>query len=230
MQFFKLVTVAAVASVLASSAFADTVITSTTQFDAGYELAGTNLLQSNLASAAFDGNFSREGEIGVSAFTDGVYGGQGNQGGGGQAATADASNVATFTFDGGHGYGYNISAIDTYAAWDNYRGGQDYVVSYATAADPLTFIDLGHVYNDAKEGGDTNTHANLVGSTDFLATNVQSVRFTFGSNLTAGYAGYREIEVQGIAAVPEPESYAMLLAGLGLVGVMMRRKSGKKAA
>ena len=31
-------------------------------------------------------------------------------------------------------------------------------------------------------------------------------------------------------AVPEPESYAMLLAGLGLMGFMTRRKSGKKAA
>ena len=33
-----------------------------------------------------------------------------------------------------------------------------------------------------------------------------------------------------VSAVPEPETYAMLLAGLGLMGFMARRKSGKKAA
>lgn len=32
------------------------------------------------------------------------------------------------------------------------------------------------------------------------------------------------------SAVPEPESYAMLLTGLGLMGFMRRRKSGKKSA
>ena len=32
------------------------------------------------------------------------------------------------------------------------------------------------------------------------------------------------------APVPEPETYAMLLAGLGLVGVMSRRRKAVKAA
>jgi hypothetical protein len=29
-----------------------------------------------------------------------------------------------------------------------------------------------------------------------------------------------------VSAVPEPETYAMLLAGLGLIGAMVRRRSG----
>lgn len=33
-----------------------------------------------------------------------------------------------------------------------------------------------------------------------------------------------------VSSVPEAQSYAMLLAGLGLVGVMVRRKSGRTAA
>ena len=33
-----------------------------------------------------------------------------------------------------------------------------------------------------------------------------------------------------VAAVPEPETYALLLAGLGLMGFMSRRKAAKKAA
>jgi len=33
-----------------------------------------------------------------------------------------------------------------------------------------------------------------------------------------------------IAAVPEPETYAMLLAGLGLMGAVVRRRSNRKAS
>jgi hypothetical protein len=32
------------------------------------------------------------------------------------------------------------------------------------------------------------------------------------------------LRLSGVAVVPEPETYAMLLAGLGLVGAMARRR------
>lgn len=225
MKSFKILAVAA-ASLLATSAFAATTVTNTTQFNSGFTVSSTDLLQTNLASFTSSGNFSREGEIGFSALTNGVFGGQGNQGGGGQAATADGSNIATFFFDSGLGAGYNITAVDTYAGWDNYRGGQDYVLSYATASAPSTYTVLASVFNDAKEGGNTNTHANIVGGGSGLATNVQSLRFEFGNNLTYGYAGYRQIDVQGVAAaVPEPETYALMLAGLAAMGFVARRRN-----
>jgi hypothetical protein len=46
------------------------------------------------------------------------------------------------------------------------------------------------------------------------------------SNGTAGaiYAGAMA------AAVPEPETYAMLLAGLGLMGAVVRRRSNRKTS
>jgi hypothetical protein len=45
------------------------------------------------------------------------------------------------------------------------------------------------------------------------------------SNGSAGaiYAG-------AVAAIPEPETYAMLLAGLGLMGAVVRRRSNRKAS
>ena len=51
------------------------------------------------------------------------------------------------------------------------------------------------------------------------------------SNQYGNYSTFTGTFASPVAAVPEPETYAMLLAGLGLVGFMARRrKSGKHAA
>ncbi|MEG1329583.1 MAG: FxDxF family PEP-CTERM protein, partial [Janthinobacterium sp.] len=41
------------------------------------------------------------------------------------------------------------------------------------------------------------------------------------------YSGAVIDNVSVMAAVPEPETYAMLLAGLGLMGFLRRRKAAK---
>jgi hypothetical protein len=50
----------------------------------------------------------------------------------------------------------------------------------------------------------------------------QSVRPVYGISGT--------LTVGSITAVPEPETYAMLLAGLGLLGFAARRRKQKEAA
>jgi len=52
-----------------------------------------------------------------------------------------------------------------------------------------------------------------------------------------GMGTYYSVHLSGVdgatnvtAAVPEPETYAMLLAGLGLLGGMARRRKSKTAA
>jgi hypothetical protein len=216
----------ALSSVVAASAHAGAIVTDTTQWNTGFTVSSTDLLQTNLTSKTATGQFSREGEIGLAAFNNGIYGSQGNQSGAGQAATADNSNSIVFNFDAANGTGYNISSIDSYSGWDSYRGGQSYKVYYSTALAPATFVLLASVYNDATGGANINTRANIVGSSGFLAEGVTSLRFDFNGNLTFGYAGYREIDVQGVAAaaadVPEPGSLALL--GLGIAGIAAARR------
>ena len=56
-----------------------------------------------------------------------------------------------------------------------------------------------------------------------LSKNDKYTLTVFGSDTT--YLGYTyTLNVAAVAAVPEPESYALLLAGLGMVGAIVRRR------
>ncbi len=64
-------------------------------------------------------------------------------------------------------------------------------------------------------------------SINFSSVNNQTYRLSFGS--TGGVAQFDGVSVgAAVAAVPEPETYAMMLAGLGAIGFLSRRR--KQAA
>ncbi len=58
------------------------------------------------------------------------------------------------------------------------------------------------------------------------AQNVQYVKYDFGIATTNYGGGSRVVQVyaDNVSAVPEPESYGMMLAGLGLLSFMVSRK------
>jgi PEP-CTERM motif len=74
----------------------------------------------------------------------------------------------------------------------------------------------------------------LIGSgLDTLSTNtIVLSNFTGGWPDESSYFNISEIQVNGasVSAVPEPETYAMMLAGLGLLGFAARRRKAKAAA
>ena len=67
-------------------------------------------------------------------------------------------------------------------------------------------------------------HTNLTSQGSFLSLNKQLLAFDGREIVAKTYLQDGEWRLQ-IAAVPEPETYAMLLAGLGFVGAIARRRN-----
>lgn len=82
------------------------------------------------------------------------------------------------------------------------------------------------------------TNGNLtMGCGRLLADNGKVGLEGVGSNISTGCGvagnigfGSGGFDQAGVAAIPEPETYAMMLAGLGLLGFMARRRKQKAAA
>ncbi len=64
---------------------------------------------------------------------------------------------------------------------------------------------------------------------DLHDTNKASALIVFNDSATID-GDYDDLTISAVAAVPEAETYAMLLAGLGLMGTIARRRNKAKAA
>ena len=135
---------------------------------------------------------------------------------------ADAGHHLTgATLTEGGDYGVLGKSADAFAA------GETRVVDWRNPSVSKD-VDLGVTYESVTKGKLANWEAV---STQTFESGATKVRFTIENLLFANAGsktGYSFIEKKyaslTVSAVPEPESYAMLLAGLGIIGAVARRR------
>jgi hypothetical protein len=227
----------------AAPAFATVVVSTDAQLGPGgvgstftptYVVSSTDLIN-GMTPSAFSGDFAvTELTGGLPVLTNGTYGtitepggavdrshaAFGIAGGGGGSGTSVTYSLAA------NALGYNISSVAVYGGWnDNGRDQQLYTFSYSVVGS-ASFVTVPLTVN-FDSGAPANLQvANRTILTDnalpFIATNVDAVRFDFPAGVENGYTGYAELDVIGVAAVPEPGS--LLLAGAGIAGMLLRRR------
>jgi hypothetical protein len=212
---------------------------STESLPGGLTISDNDLLQTSLSSASRTGSagfgntyFYNENNgytVDLSRLYDGDFGSFGSSGLGGDGHyTVMPNNVTiTFAFDiSTHIAGYDLSAIQTFASWDDGRDGQGYQVFYSTAAAPSTFTSLYTIasYNPSGLSDPATTVVQLTSSSGALATNVAALEFVFSGFENSGTA-YREFDDIGTpSAIPEPSTYAVWAGTLALVAVVAMRR------
>jgi hypothetical protein len=178
-----------------------------------YAVQSGDLLETGLASTSSSGNFQAFGGAGLVVLNDGGFVQAGAQFG--QTAFAGANYELTYVLS--DPLGYRISAINTYAGWDAFRGGQAYTVAYDTVHNPGTYIDIATVFHNPTGGGNVNSRVRITASAGDVASDVRSIRFQF-DGVMFDQAGYREIDIIGVA-VPEPSGTIVAASGLLVLAV-----------
>lgn len=180
-------------------------------------VSGTDLLQTQLAGVSVSGPIADEGTGGVAALYDGTF-----TAGAGKDAyfTPEAGASVTFDLDVTiNTLGYDISSIRGYGGWnDNGRDRQNYSLYYSLVGDS-EFIFLGTVDFDIDLAGDTTS--TITSIFDTALTGVDAIRVDFHSPQENGHSGYGEFDVIGMATVPEPSSFLLLL---GAIPLLQRRR------
>lgn len=207
-------------------AAADLVVLVSGQNEA-YTVSSTDLLQTSVTSTnnGLILNGPENGAAGGNTFAvlnNGVFGnGTDLALNGRQESVVVQDGTITYALDlSVNTLGYVITSIETYAGWaDINRGSQAYTVSLSLVGS-ATFTDLATVslVTDFLTQQRVTLSEN---NTGILATGVDEIRFTFPTQQFSG-VGYKELDVAGYAVVPEPAT--LLMVGLGLGALSLRRK------
>jgi hypothetical protein len=171
------------------------------------------------------------GDTNIATFLQGATGGiimldSGNNVGGGldtaerAALTANASSINSFVGSGGglfsqaNGYGWLSALVPTLTVVDFSDTGLTLTAAGNAAFPSLTNADL--------SAGPWHNYFTGVGALPVLAEGFGGVDVILGAS-----GGSITVPV---SAVPEPETYALMIAGLGLVGAIARRRKAKQTA
>jgi hypothetical protein len=144
----------------------------------------------------------------------------------GSNIVATTSGVVTFSIGAlSQGVNYNGSYSRSLLKYDTHNdyAGTSGFVDYITAS-PFTVTQS---YSDAgTKAAFTGTSSSTM-SASVIGTATSLVNGSSGNTrslVLPKFDAYAKVTYNYVSAVPEPETYAMLLAGLGLVGVVARRR------
>jgi hypothetical protein len=148
-------------------------------------------------------------------------------------------DLDTFTSYGGQAVtdwtegGQGTSSLRFWNANGYMRSGGSYSIAYTFVDDGLQYLHLGIDPTDIYSSMGL-TLAGSLGTFDDPTTFDPSRLIASESSISFQRRfGLGSIEITGLsvtAPVPEPETYALMLAGLGVVGAIARRRKAKTAA
>ncbi len=136
-----------------------------------------------------------------------------------------ASGAATFIGASGMNTPLGLSTNSAGVVYAGTIGGGIYSVNLATGAATLVYADVA--------GGDGLTEIAFDGSNQLYgitlgADNLIKIDLGTGSSSIVGHVPYRDVRglafVDAAPPVPEPETYALMLAGLAVVGSVAHRR------
>jgi hypothetical protein len=96
-----------------------------------------------------------------------------------------------------------------------------------TAAGVLNFSNAGSVASNSYGTG--LSFMRIDASATGIAASTYNVYADGGNDVKIYLDSANALHIAAVAAVPEPETYAMLMAGLGLMGAIARRRNKKSA-
>jgi PEP-CTERM motif len=217
---------------LAGSAGAAVIVTGSAN-DTGFTVSNSDLLQTQMTG----GNSSVDDLLTINTGENGVIAGTVGKLTDGEYLTDPDGRAGGLVISGGtitfnlntsvNTLGYSIDNISVFSGWSNVgREGINVQVFYATVAAPASFVSLGSYtagFGWASDGIYKSVAYTDNASPFYLAEGVKSIRFDFSGGQENGGSGYKELDVTGIATVPEPS--AALLGGLGMLGLLRRRRA-----
>lgn len=119
--------------------------------------------------------------------------------------------------------GYDATTADLKFQWAADDSGQGFAARGTWT--PKYRLNGNSLINGTWAGGDTYNFGPTVDVSSGFVSGLNTIDFYVeGNGVTDGFALKTMGFTAQIAAVPEPETYAMLLAGLGLLGFMARRR------
>ncbi|MBS0300269.1 MAG: PEP-CTERM sorting domain-containing protein [Proteobacteria bacterium] len=103
------------------------------------------------------------------------------------------------------------------------------ISSVVSAVGPLSFKFEGDTSKFAVNGGrwDEGTSIGLIGTNMLIGSTTYAYVLGYNDSAGAKHLGDWDDFVIGVSAVPEPETYAMLLVGLGLIGLSIGKQKQK---